>query len=277
MPTTFSVFFRNRTVDSLTGRNTTGLLTHMHFLNGAQPSAPDVAAVGASVFGTTSTSGIPTTAFMSSPALGISTLAGPRSLNAINTASSITFGRWHDANNIGGGVIDMDATLSSGSGGVIVPSLSATAGVAFQIDRLSLRLPQTLGTVMLNADLVNALVSAWVITAANVNALGSATVQVYSGAAPATADAVATGTLLVSFTTAAAGASWVTATGGSAGLVSNLAAVAAATGTAGYVRITKSAFVLQGSVGTASGNFILDTVSITSGATITLTEATISI
>lgn len=280
MPTTFNTtLFRNVTLNSLLGKGASNSpLLYVNFFNGVQPSDPSVTPVGTAVFATSFGGGINLSTFMSAPALGVSALSVPRSLNAANTISGITFARWFDNTNAPPpGCIDMTATLVGGGGGVIIPSLSSTAGVAFQMDQLSLKLPQTLGTVMLNSDLVNALVGIWCQTAANLAVCSSASIKVYSGAAPASADAPATGTLLVTFTTAATGASWGTVAGGAASLAGNLAAVAAATGTAGYVRIEKGVYVLQGSVGTAGADFILDTVSIVSAATITLTEATISI
>lgn len=278
MPTVYSVGFRNGTLNSLLGKSASGLFYSLHFFNGVQPADPTVAPAGSSVFTLGFSSGLLTTGFMSAPALGVSVLAAPRSLNAVSTVSGITFARMYDGS-VGTGVADMSVSLVGGGGGVIVPSLSSTAGVAFQVDAFSLKLPQTLGTIMLNADLVNALTSLWALGPANtnINFGGSASIQVYSGAAPASADAVATGTLLVSFTTAASGASWGTVSGGAAALASNLSAVASVTGTAGYVRMVKGAMILQGSVGTTGTDFILDTVSIVSAATITLTEATISL
>lgn len=276
MPTTFhATNFKNLTISSLLGKaSNTAPIRYINFFNGVQPADPSVTPAGSSVFAITG-GGINTSTFMSAPAVGVSVLAAPRSLNATTSVSAITFARVEDSN--GAAIMDTSATLVGGGGGAIVPSLASTSGVAYQIDGFSIKMPQVLGAVMLNIDLVNALASMWGVVVANIGLGASASIKVFSGAAPASADAPATGTLLVTFTTAASGASWGTVSAGAASLASNLTAVAAATGTAGYVRIEKGAFVLQGSVGTSGTDFILDTVSIVSAATITLTEATISI
>jgi hypothetical protein len=276
MPTTFNdTQFKTGTINSLLGKaSNTYYIRYVNLYNGAQPANPTAAPAGGSVF--SSYMDLGASAF-TAPALGISALASSKSSVATTGISGITFARIYDTS--GTAIIDTVASLVGGGGGVIVPSLSSSAGVNFQIDQLSLKLPQANGAVMLNADLVNALVSGWTIAAGNIAMCSSANIKVYSGSAPANADALATGNLLVSFTTAAAGASWGTVTAGSAALSGNLTAVASGAGTqtAGYVRIEKGAYVLQGTVGTTGANFILDTVSITNGATITLTEATISL
>lgn len=277
MTTTFSTNnFLNPTINSLLGKASNNYtFQYVHFYNGAQLASPDTALVSANSVYANATAGINITSDLTAPALGVSVLAAPQGLIATNGLSGITTARILSTQSVG--VIDTTASLVGGGGGAIVPSLSSTAGVDFMLSQLSLKMPQTLGTVMLNADLVNALVSIWTVTASNLAVCSSASIKVYSGAAPASADAVATGTLLVNFTTAASGASWGTVSGGAASLAGNLSAVAGNTGTAGYVRIEKGAYVLQGTVGTSAANFIIDQTSITSGNTITLTEATISL
>lgn len=104
----------------------------------------------------------------------------------------------------------------------------------------------------------------------------SGTIDIYSGAAPATGDAPLTGTKLATFTTAISPGSWLAASGGSAALIANLAATGLATGTAGYAVWTKGLFVIIGSVGTTAADFILDTLNITTGGTVNLTDATIT-
>lgn len=276
MATTFAATFKNKTIDSLTGRATTTLLGYAQFYNGAQPAAPSDAPAGSPVFSSYSGS-VPFSTFMSQPAGGISALSQSRSAAATSAVSSITFGRLFDTS--GTAQIDVVASLSGGGGGIIVPTLTSSAGIAYQVDQLSLKLPSSLGTVYLNNNLRDALVSAWCVTAANVAAGSSAVINVYSGSVPADANAAATGTLLVSFTTAAAGASWNVASGGSAALVSNLSAVASAGSatTATYARLVKGTYVLQGTVGTSGADFIMDSVTITSGNTYSITNATITI
>ncbi len=275
MATTFSASFKNLTIDSITGRaSTTQILRYLQFYNGAQPALPSDTPAGSPVFSAYSAS-VDVSTYMTQPALGISALNGSRSASATSAVSSITFSRIFGSS--GTAMIDAVASLSGGGGGVIVPTLTSSAGVAYQVDSFSIKLPQTNSTLMLNAALVNALVSAWTVTAANVAAGASASIKIYSGSAPASADAAATGTLLATFTTAAGGTSWNAASAGSAALASNLAVAASATGTAGYARMEKGTFVLQGSVGTAATDFIIDSTSLVNGNTVTLTNATITL
>lgn len=273
MPTTFSPTFKNQLIDSLTGRASSSFLYYIQPYNGAQPADPTAAPAGVSPYTGANTS-IIVGGFMSSPGMGISQLVSPRSLAAANTVSSLTFARIYNSGQTA--MIDTQVSLTGGGGGVILNTLNASAGVALSIDKYSFKIPQSNGTISLNADVVNALVSSFCLAAATVGLCTSSTINIYSGSAPASADLAPTGTLLVSFT-AGTTSPWGAAAGGAASLTANLTAAAGATGTAGYARIVKNAMVLQGSVGTASADFILDTLAITSGATITLSEATISI
>jgi hypothetical protein len=277
MATTFATTFKNKTIDSLTGKgSTTNALTYFGFYNGSQPAAPSDAPAGSPVYSSYSV-GINVATYMSQPAGGISAMSQSRSASATSAVSSLTFARIYDA--AGTAQIDTPASLTGGGGGAIVPSLSSSAGVAFQMDQFSLKLPNSLGTVYLNNTLRDALVAAWCNTAANVGAGASATINVYSGSVPSDANVPATGTLLVSFTTAASGASWNAASGGSAALVSSLSAVAGAGSatTATYARMVKGTYVLQGTVGTSGTDFVMDSVTITSGNTYSITNATITI
>ena len=277
MATTFATTFKNKTIDSLTGRaSTTYALRYIGFWNGVQPAAPSDTPAGSAVFSSYSV-GVDISTYMSQPAGGISALSQTRQANATSAVSTITFGRLYDA----GGVaqIDVVASLSGGGGGIIVPTLTSSAGVAYQVTDLSLKLPSNLGTVYLNDDLRDDLVSAWCNTAANVGAGAAAVINVYSGSVPSSANEAATGTLLVSFSTAASGASWNAASGGSAALASSLSAAASAGSatTATYARMVKGSYVLQGTVGTSGADFIMDSVTITSGNTYSITNATITI
>jgi hypothetical protein len=106
--------------------------------------------------------------------------------------------------------------------------------------------------------------------AAAVTALcNGGTIQVRSGAQPANANAVATGTLLVTLTFAA------TAYGAPAAGVATANAIGAAnavaTGTAAWFRALKSdgtTAVFDGSVGTSAADLILSSVAITSGGNV---------
>lgn len=100
---------------------------------------------------------------------------------------------------------------------------------------------------------------------------GAATLEVYTGPQPADADTAASGTLLVTLTlNDPAG----TQSGGviTIDVDPAISATAVATGTAGWARMKDStgATVLDGSVGTSSADFIIDSTSITSGQTVAL-------
>lgn len=100
---------------------------------------------------------------------------------------------------------------------------------------------------------------------------GPATLEIRTGSQPANADAAASGTLLATLTlNDPAGAQ-------SGGVITMsvspaVTATAVATGTAGWARLKDStgATVLDGSVGTAATDFIIDSTSITSGQGVSL-------
>lgn len=104
-------------------------------------------------------------------------------------------------------------------------------------------------------------------------------IRVYTASQPANADtAISSQTLLVEFTCAdpafAAAASGVAAIDADP----DLSATAAATGTAAWARVLDSDnnVVFDGSVGTSGTDFIINTTSITSGQTVTLTTGTLT-
>lgn len=109
---------------------------------------------------------------------------------------------------------------------------------------------------------------------------GPATIKIYTGSQPATADTAASGTLLVTFT--CADPAWSAASGGVKTLDADpdLSAAAVATGTAGYARMADSTgtTVFDGSVTATGGggDFTMNTTSITSGQTVTLLTGTMT-
>lgn len=110
-------------------------------------------------------------------------------------------------------------------------------------------------------------------------ALGtSPTVKIYSGTVPANAAATNTGTLLATLACSSTPISgWTdTGTAGRATFAAITAATAVATGTAAFWRRqTSGATVVdQGGCGAGSGDLNLNTVSITSGSTVSITSAT---
>lgn len=103
--------------------------------------------------------------------------------------------------------------------------------------------------------------------------LASATLSIYTGTQPATADAAATGTKLVDITIG----SFNTAATGSASLVTTPpnTGEAIATGTAGWGRIVHTGGVIDGSVGTSGTDFTINATAITIASVVTLTAMTI--
>lgn len=104
-------------------------------------------------------------------------------------------------------------------------------------------------------------------------AMASATLSIYTGAQPATANDAASGTKLVDITITSFNA----ASTGTATLNTATPSVgtAVANGTAGWGRITHTSGVIDGTVGTSGTDFTINATSITSGSAVTLTAMTI--
>lgn len=112
----------------------------------------------------------------------------------------------------------------------------------------------------------------------------AAVIEIYSGSVPADADASGAGlTLLASLTMSVS--SFGAATDANPGAVITAATITAdssadATGTASCFRIktqTGGTVICQGTVGTATADLILNTVSITSGSNVSISAGTITL
>lgn len=291
MPTTFHVVnFKNKTLDNFTGVSaSTTPMAYVIPHNGVQPADPSTAPAGTAEFAT-ATDAPSVFGKMSAAGSGItqlSTPAGPTTPAGAVAVSGLTFARIKSSAN--NPLIDTTVSLAGGGGGVILDSLTSAAGVGNSVQALALKMPSSLGTLLLSQSLADRLADIWggaSTTTPNLgtNTGGSSVINQYSGAAPATADAAATGTLLATYTLGATNL-WAAAVGGSAALNgAGPAATASATGTASYFRLVKTngafTFTLQGSVGTVSGasDMLLNTVTLTSGVTsVQITDFTISI
>jgi hypothetical protein len=280
--------FENKVIDLLTGISTaTTPIGYINAYNGAQAADPSVAPAGTFVFATVSQAPNLNTkmTFAGQGVSQLSTVVPPTTPGGAATVSTITTARIFTTSQLP--ILDVTATLVGGGGGIILNTLNSLVGVGYNVDAFAIKLPlNNGGTLSWNAALVDRMINMWAGTSAvspemGKNTNGQCLFQVYSGAAPASADLPATGTLLVS--TALGGTNiWATASGGSAALVSNPSSLAVGTGTAGYARMVKSygslTFIIQGSVGTAATDFVISTTSITSGVTtVDLNEATLSI
>lgn len=103
-----------------------------------------------------------------------------------------------------------------------------------------------------------------------------ATLKIYTGSAPTNADTAVTGTLLVTLTIAG---SFGSSSGGVLTLGTVTAGTAVATGTAGYCRIATSggtAICDLTSIGTSGSDVNLNSTSITSGGSVSVTSGTIT-
>lgn len=277
MPTTFhTTYLLDAVVNAL--HHTTaisGQLTYYAELwSGAQPSDPGATPAGV-LLHTANTFLL--NAKFSAASAGVAQLASPVSINATST-ETVGFLRLKSSSSAYP-TIDTTVGLAGSGAGCILSSLSASSGSPLTITNLDIRMPYDAGgTLKLNSDLVNKLVSMLINSGEAAAQMGvNGSILVYSGAAPANADAIASGTLLATIPTGAATPWNTAAVGGAASLVSNISAAASATGTAGYVRWVKGAYVVQGSVGISGADFILDSVDLVSGVLATLTEATISL
>lgn len=107
---------------------------------------------------------------------------------------------------------------------------------------------------------------------------GPGTIKIYTGAQPATADTAESGTLLVTLTLA--DPAFTAAATGVKDLDANpdLSAVAVAAGTAGWARVEDSDGnnVFDGSVGTASTDFIINSTAIAVDQIVKVTLGTIT-
>lgn len=138
---------------------------------------------------------------------------------------------------------------------------------------------------MANAFSVTIVAATAMMTAlgVSVDAGTAAVIEIRDGSVPADADASETGTLLASLTCSATAWSGVTTSGNNARATFNAItsdSSADATGTASYWRLktqTGGTVIMQGTVGTASADLILNTVAITSGSTVAITAATIDL
>lgn len=274
MATTFSsTYFRDPIVNAITGSSSSSinqLCYSVDFYSGSQPASPDITPSGTQL-----ASGISLSGKYSAPSAGVCTLSASVAGTA-SASGTIGFARIFDSS--GNPVIDTTVGLTGSGAGCIVSSLSVTSGGTITILNLDIKMPyDSGGSLKLNSDVVNrlaAMVAGIDGTAMEMGVNGA--IKIYSGSAPANADMAPTGTLLATILTGST-SPWSSSTGGTATLLSNLSTNAAATGTAGYVRWEKGLFVIQGSVGTSNADFILNSLSLTAGNPVTLTEASVTL
>lgn len=289
MTTTFHVTnFKNKTLDMLTGVSTSPTpFGFVNLYNGAQPADPSVTPVGAAEFATPS-QGPNVNTRMSAAGGGITQLITPTAPTTPAGAaglSSITFARILSTGSAA--LIDTSATLVGNGGGVIIDSLTSVALIGNIIQALGFRMPSSLGTVLLASALINRLADLWgganatTINFGNTTGGGSA-LNCYTGSIPASADAPLTGTLGAVFNMTGTNL-WAAASGGAVALNgAGPSVTAVATGTLTHYRFVKNQgafiFTMQGTLGTAGTDILLNTVTLTSGVTsVQITDATLSL
>lgn len=289
MATTFHITnFKNKTIDMFTGVSAaTTPFGFINFYNGVQPADPSAAPAGAAEFASVGQAPNVSTR-MGAAGGGVTQLnvsTAPTTPAGAAGVAALTFARINTTGQVP--IVDASVSLVAGGGSLIVDSLTSVAGVGTTITAFGFKMPLSLGTILFSASLADRLADVWgggsSVTPNMGNTTGGSSVlSVYTGSAPATADAAATGTLVASFSMTGANL-WAAASGGAASLTgAGPTSTAVGTGTASYFRLVKNnglfTFTMQGSVGTAATDILLNTVALTSGVTsVQITDATISL
>jgi hypothetical protein len=280
MSTTFSVAnFRNIIANVLTGFTTSlsssnelvGGSASVKVYTGSQPASPDTAATGTLLATYTVAAGA-----LSAASAGTAQLAAAIQATAVASGTA-GYARW--TNNGGSGVIDGSVGITGSGAAFILDTLSITSAGITTLQNCGIKMPQDAGgTLKLNVVLRNRLLdmlSGAVLTSPLMGKGG--TLVLYSGSQPSSPDIQPTGTLLASIPMGTVSVvCYNTASGGAASLTGNQTVNASASGTPGYARWLNGSFSMDGSVGTAATDFIVDSATTTSGSAINLTNATVT-
>lgn len=266
-------------------------LMHVALYAQAQPATPNIDAGAAICTGTVATTGK-----WAAAAAGVLRLGNAIPVTANNSAGlgTVQFARffWNSLANIVSqnghdyGTVDLPVGLAGSGAPVILDTLSAgTLNSVVNITAFRVAFPLSIGTLRLNVLLANKLAeflrggsNESADTGDNVSlARGDGTfpavLSLYSGAAPDTADLPASGTLLGSYTIPGGTELFQPPAGGILSLANPFSIPIAASGTAGYFRLTKllggsSYYVLQGAVGTSDTDLVLNTLTCTQGESV---------
>lgn len=298
MPTTFhTTNFKNKTIDWLTGVNAsnTPIGPIIPYYAASQPADPSVTFVTAGATGCFTEAeygSAPSVAgHMSAASGGVTQLANNRApvnaTNADTVGSTMTFARIYTT----AGLPLIDCSYATSGAGVNGSSQLSSAGVGVTLTGFAFKLPaDNGGTLKLNASLINRLVDLWMgiqttaVPYMGITTSGPCSLMLYSGSAPASADAAATGNLVANIPLDGTNI-WAAASGGAAALTgAPRSALGLTADTIGYARLVKNytggqVFVIQGSVATTptSSDFLLNNLTPGIGGTVQLNEATISI
>ncbi len=295
MATTFAtVAFKNKTIDWLTGLNAsnTPIGPIIPFYQAVQPTDPSTAISGSPSFTAAEYASAPSVnGHMSVASGGISQLANSRPpvtpANADTVGTNMNYARIYST----AGTALIDCSYATSGAGVNGDSLLSSVGVGNIITGFAFKLPaDNGGTLKLNGALINRMVDLWTgnqttaVPYMGATTSGACSLMLYSGSAPASADAVATGNLVANIILDGTNI-WAAAAGGAAALTGTLRnALGLTADTIGYARLVKTytggqIFVIQGAVSTTTNtsDFVLSTLTPGVGGTVTLNEATISI
>jgi len=174
---------------------------------------------------------------------------------------------------LGGGVVTGTVSLTGGGGMVVVSALGVTTTLASATCTFVMPLNNG-GTLRLNTALASAWANSIINNTSHPAMANGGTLDIYSGTQPATADTAPSGTKL--WTATLATTNFASASGSAVSLSGTKSATAIASGTATWARWTKGALVIDGSVGTTGTDFIVNTTSMASGTSYTLTAATLT-
>lgn len=289
MPSVLSINAKNELINLLTGYSGTRNYSYLTYgvpYNGLQPADPSVTPVGSAAAPGSYSYGYTLSGAMTAAAGGISSLAAPKAFSQPSYAAglgALTFVRFY-CNSYP--MLDVPVSLNGGGGGAILASLTSVVGIGVSLDKFSIKIAQSLGTLSINAPLANRLVdwltyNATAMLYMGINTSGTCVLDIYSGAPPASADDAATGTKLASITIGGTQL-WGSASGGSAALVVSPSVTSLASGTIGYARLKKTLgsvdYIIQGTAGTSGTDFVLNTATtVDTSTTVQLTAATLSI
>lgn len=240
------------------------------FYSGAKPGSPE--SPTGSILATLSLSNALTAAVA-----GESILTGPVQANATGTGT-IGYALWKD--NSASPWFVADVGLDGSGADIILASLSAVSGQPVVMTEAGIKVLKNFGGIRLNTTAQTRFCDAMA------RAVGSgigqtATLSIYTGTPPSDGDAAPTGTKLVDIVLSTGGANcWSSVSGGIAPLTSQpKSGTAVASGTAGYGQVVAGASSdrkFYGSVGTSNADFLLDSLSITSGNPVQLLSLSVS-
>lgn len=278
---TMSVLAANNMLDSLfMATSFTRLPDTLMVYAGSAPSLPSDTPAGTQLYASTS-GGLAGGTTWTAPADGEMQLASTLGYTAANTGTA-GFVRLAESTTVTSGVFDLTASVAAGGGDVILASLSLNSAQAFSITNMSISVAKSVGNCFFNVALRNAILN----KLKNVGAAGSqlgyntgATLKLYSGSAPADADAALGGGNTELWTANMSTTTFNAAGGASIGLSASISANGVATGTATFFRLAYNGLVIQGDVTTSGGGgvAIVSTTSIVSGVSASVTDLTFTL